>query len=830
MSQNINTFQSNRFLASGAEAIAIGGNATDSIVIAGNNNLISITKDGLFAFQILTNDFLQKQMHMPGNAFYDGANPNWANIAHGDDSERTLYSTIQKFIHSENQTPYKLALILGLAGEGKTTLLRRIAWSLAEEGYPVLFKHHENLGTTVRIPLTSEKPLVIVFDEADQEDKIPQLASELSDNGVQFIILMAARIHEWRYSGLEGKLKRTGIFKSFLLDRLNKQEVELLINKLAKAQKLDALEKLPRQQQINHFLDRLKADGQLLPALLTARYGVDKFESILQDLLEKIRSQPDGNFLIRAYALIASLHSHSLWISRWLFAEILGISEEEVRTRVIGPLTGELLEVQENGKDRLATRHAVIAEHAINILIENNWSSEIIFLYQKIFTVLGENLRENPYDSQKKLLTILPLIFIRQGKIKEARQLFEQGTLADPTNAPVWQAWALMEQEIGNIERARQLFEKGTQADPKNGPSYQAWAILEHKKGNIKRARQLFEKGLQVDPKNAPTFQAWALMEQEIGNIERARQLFEQGSKANKNDALIYQSWALMEQKLGDTDLARELFQQGVNADPSHASTYQAWALMEQKLGKIESARKLYEKGIKVDPTSAHTYQAWALMEEKLRNTERAREIFEMGTKADPTNAPTYQAWALMEEKLGDIDRARSLFEQAINSDPMDAPAYQAWALMEQKLGNFDKARNLFERGIQADSKHAPSYRAWAQFEVKKSPNKALKIIDKALSKITNVNDLAWLYCQRGSILSKLRKYEEANLSFTKSLELEEDNPLTHYFFAYQALERQGKHIEAIQHYERALNLHPKNKDRKNIEYALNRLKTKNKS
>ncbi len=812
-------------LASGAESIALGGDANDSVIVVGNNNVISLTKGGTFAFQILSDDFRQKQKGLQGRAFYDGANPNWANIAHDDDSERTLFFTIRKFIRDSTHEPYKLALILGLAGEGKTTLLRRIAWALAEDGYPVLFRHQEDLVTTTRIPLSADKPLVLVFDEADQEDRIPRLAAELSDNGVQFTILMAARIHEWRYSGLEGKLKRVGILRSFRLDRLSRPEVEALLDKLAKANKLDSLKKLSRQQQVDHFLSRLSADGQLLPALLTARYGVDRFESILLDLLTKIRNQPDGNFLIQAYALIASVHSHNLWITRWLFAEALGISDEDVSTRVIGPLTGELLEVQENGKDRLTTRHAVIAEHAISILIEQNWSPEIIFLYQKIFNVLGENLRENPYDSQKKLLTILPLIFAQQGKFKEARQLFEQGTLADPTNAPVWQAWALMEQESGNIERARQLFEKGLQADSNNGPTYQAWAILEHKKGNVERARQLFEQGLRVDPKNAPTYHAWAIMEQENGNIERARQLFAQGTKADKGDAINYQAWARMEQKLGNIEKARELFEQGIKADPSHVSTYQAWALMEQKLGRTEIARKLFEKGIKIDPSNAPTYQAWALMEDQLRNFERARQLFDMGIKADPTNAPTYQAWALMEQKLGHIEEARSLFEKATLANPADAPAYQAWALMEQKLGNIGKARNLFERGIKADSTHAPSYRAWAQMEVKNTPEKALEIIEKALSRISNSNDRAWLFCQRGSIFSKLRRYYEADSSFTKSLELDNNNSLTHYYFAYQSLERQGKYIDAIQHYERALTLHPKSKDRKNIEQALNRLK-----
>ncbi|MEJ5241093.1 MAG: TIR domain-containing protein, partial [Anaerolineales bacterium] len=74
-----------------------------------------------------------------------------------------------------------------------------------------------------------------------------------------------------------------------------------------------------------------------------------------------------------------------------------------------------------------------------------------------------------------------------QVALEHARQLFEQGTRADPTDAAVWQAWALMESRLGNIERARQLFEQGTRADPTDAAVWQAWALMESRLGNIER-------------------------------------------------------------------------------------------------------------------------------------------------------------------------------------------------------------------------------------------------------------------------------------------------------------------------------------------------------
>ena len=56
------------------------------------------------------------------------------------------------------------------------------------------------------------------------------------------------------------------------------------------------------------------------------------------------------------------------------------------------------------------------------------------------------------------------------------------------------QAWALLEQAAGNDFKARELFEMGSLVDPTHVHIWQAWGILEFKAGNIDRARALFQE------------------------------------------------------------------------------------------------------------------------------------------------------------------------------------------------------------------------------------------------------------------------------------------------------------------------------------------------
>ncbi len=845
--------------ASGQGAVAIGGDAREMIIVTGNGNTISLTRQGTFAFHLLDDNFRQSQRKRAPAAFYDGTRPNWANIAQKDDAPRNLYQDLRQFATATDLPAQRIGIILGLAGEGKTTLLMRLVWDLAEAGYPVLWRHSGTVFSHCQMPLSGERPLILCFDQADTEEELPQLLNDLHDIGLPFVVLCSARLHEWRAAGLEGRLRAVAHFQPFRLGLMDRQEVEDLLSKLEEVDKLDRLADLRPEERVRHFLDRQKAAGQLLPALLTARYGMADFSHFVLSVLERVRQWPDGEFLLRGHALISAVHRFGFWLGRDLLAEALGKRPEDLHT-LLGRLEGELLEVTEADQQRLYTRHPVIAEEAFRQATGHRMVPEAKFLYQTLFRALGDYLQAHLRDPQRKLCTLLPLALKRRGEYEEARslfrlaaeadpthaatwqawalmeresgnteearRLFRQGVQADPTSAPTWQAWALMERELGEYERARELFAQGTQADPTHAPTWQAWALMEKGLGKTEEARRLFRQGVQADPTSAPTWQAWALMEKGLEEYDRARELFAQGTKADPTSAPTWQAWALMERELGEYERARELFAQGTQADPTHAPTWQAWALMEKELGNTEEARRLFRQGVQADPTSAPTYQAWALMEKGLGKTEEARRLFRQGVQADPTHAPVYQAWALMEKGLGEYERARELFEQGTKADPTSAPTWQAWALMEKELGKTEAARRLFRQGVQADPTSAATYQAWALMEAQQvDPRRALELLDEGLSRAREPRGRALLLSTRGGTLARLKRFSEAEEAFHQALALDEANPLTHYHYAMDVLAPQGRREEACRHLRRALQLRPhRARDRRRIEEALRQL------
>ena len=853
-SQQVNTQTNvggNSVHAAGERSVAAGRDVINSIVVTGDGAVIYQSGAEALSFYALDEAFRMQQRDRSPADFYGGTRPNWANIAHAHDAPRERYATLRAFVEAPDLPPQRMGLLLGLAGEGKTTLLMRLAWNLAEDGYNVLWRHsgwvfnRTITGQALTVP--QDRPLILCFDQVDQEEHLPTMIQELAEQGIHFVVVGTARTHEWQLAGMEGHLRAVRLQK-FLMPPLNRPEVEGILDKLAAANALDRLAELSRQAQVRHFLHRLEADGQLLPALLTARRRAESFEQIVLDVLEGVYRREDGPFLIRAYALLSAVHRFGFWLSRGLFAQALEIPEADVGPRVLGKLSGELLEVTEapdgwGGSGHLYTRHPLIAEKVFGLAGDptRRWA-EPRYVYRRLFEALRQQLASMPETPERKLLTLLPLAVKRQGNLTQARMLFQFAAQSDPTNPVIWQAWALLEKEQGNVDEARRLFRQGVQADPTHAYLWQAWALLEKEQRNVDEARRLFRQGVQAAPTNAPLWQAWALLEKEQGDVDEAHRLFRQGTTAAPTDAHLWQAWALLEKEQGDVDEARRLFRQGTDADPTNAHLWQAWALLEKEQGDVAEARRLFRQGTTAAPTNAHLWQAWALLEKEQGNVAEARRLFCQGTTANPTDAPTWQAWAIMEGEAGNYGEARRLFQKAVEVNAQDAVTWQSWGVMESKAGDLKSAIPLLERALQFDSRNpiilqslgivygelgdvekAREYFeqavaltpddpviwcAWGQVEMKHRHNeRAQQLFERAL--VLNSQDaLTWSLL--GSVKCFRRDYEAAEHCFDEAIRLSKDprRQARAYLEKAKMLSRiQGREADAEYVYEAALHL-----------------------
>ncbi len=564
--------------------VTIQGNAEHTVIITGDGNQVRLGPQGKFCFRLLDEAFRQAQAQREPADFYNGTRPNWANIARNHDAPRAIFPSLMEFVL--HGTPaQRLGVITGLSGEGKTTLLMRSAWETARQGRPVLWRHGGQVTQPYAHPFDLDGPLLICLDELPHVDDLTTLLSDLTESGLPFVLLGTARLHEWQNSPVRPELQRLVRVQEFPVQRLEEGEAKALLERLEANQALGALEKMPPAARLNYLLDRLQADGQLLPALMTTRTGHHSFEGILETVFTKLQKNygPERTaFLLRGYAGIALVHRFGFWMSRRLLAEFLPCPEAELTPRLLQPLRGELVEITEGETGRLYTRHPWIAERALTLLTTASRLSEERYLYQDLFAALGRVLGADPTAEERKLTTKLPLAFKYQGRIPEARRLFQQATQVNPNDAVTWQAWALMEKEQGHIEEARRLFQQATQVNPNDAVTWQAWALMEKEQGHIEEARRLFHQATQVNPNDAVTWQAWALMEAQHGDAQTAETLLRKGLEKVqevRGRALLFSTLGSLLARQKNYPQAEEAFRQALKLHEKDPLTHYHFAM-----------------------------------------------------------------------------------------------------------------------------------------------------------------------------------------------------------------------------------------------------------
>jgi len=629
-------------------------------------------------------------------AFYNGTSPQWADIAAGYDVERDLAAELRDFVEARSGLggPLPIGVVVGRSGDGKTTLLIRLAADLSDRGDRVLWyePYQLELNLMALAALKTDRRLVVMVDDAHALDleKLDQQVQALHASGAGLLLVLGVRQELW-LGGRQISPSRAEI-RRFEIDRVSDAEIDRFLAAYERAGELGQLANLSPAARVAKF--REGAKRQLLVMLLEAKYNealTDYVQRTLTGLADRF-----GEKVVRACQFVAALHTFDLAFPAMLLETILDV--DELETDILAKTEGWLI-ADGSGK-AIQTRHPVIA----TVIFQGDRAN-----YRRLSRFIEAELQQAPdYFLTPRLMHNLRLQTKTLGlQVEPLRDVFRQAANCFSIRRFVYNIWAVMESGLENYEQARKLFDKATQADPNDAASWQAWAVMESGLKNHAEARRLFQQATEVDRNNAPAWQAWAVMESGLKNHAEARRLFQQATEVDRNHTPSWQAWAVMESGLKNHAEARRLFQQATEVDRNHAPAWQAWAVMESGLKNHAEARRLFQQATEVDRNNAVCWQAWAVMESGLKNHTEARRLFQQATEVDPNNAVCWRAWAVMERNIQNHQEARALFQKSTQVDPDNVPIWRAWAAMERNLGNHEEARRLSEKANQLDAQQS---------------------------------------------------------------------------------------------------------------------------
>lgn len=320
--------------------------------------------------------------------FFDGAEPSWLDIAHNVDAERVFTRQLLEAIQSEEEG-VRTFVLLGQAGSGKSTTMRRMAFEMARAGRTVYYSKtpqaidRDSIKDVVR---ASAQTIYFFIDDARSHIKaVDTLVRELVDD-VNVTFVLADRPHI-----LLPKLHRAHkSLKEHISEMplLIPDDCERIIEKLAEFGLLGALAGKPLKQQLREFLGR--SWKQLLVAMKEATSGRG-FNTIIEDEYRTLAS--DNARLAYAIACLAYMHGAPVR-RRHLLACLDGTDAQNAAT-LQRDLHGVVVPWKGN-ESFVAPRHRVIAQHVAleAATIEVKQAAIREFLMQVSAEVTPSNIRQ----------------------------------------------------------------------------------------------------------------------------------------------------------------------------------------------------------------------------------------------------------------------------------------------------------------------------------------------------------------------------------------------------------------------------------------------------
>jgi calcineurin-like phosphoesterase family protein len=430
--------------------------------------------------------------------FFDGGQPGWGEVGSKRVKARQVVSSISgSLLEPVSSERPRVALIIGAAGEGKTTALMQVVDCIANSDSPPAILWHTNTESPLQRAQLLElaangQRILIASDDAEVIASEVFEASKLlhlqKDSNVSFVL--ACRDTDW------------------INDRCHmlpwRQQTEFVVSEVKGVSIADAaaiidswaglgptamgkLQGLDNETAVKRLVAEAETSKEnsgksLLGALLRVKYGSDLKEHIWNLLLRLNERKLSGFTLLDAFLYIAVMDSMNLtFLSKSVLAETLGITRSELARQVLGPL-GREAAASASGI-HVFTRHQAIAESAVQLATDRLYED----VDEHLISLAEAALRraKSEYVPELREWRFLSTTIFDHGKHELGIRLGEAVLRADPTNSFLVVNLSRMYRDVGRADLSRLLFHQLSR--PERGLSrtlFSEWSVVEGAVGN----------------------------------------------------------------------------------------------------------------------------------------------------------------------------------------------------------------------------------------------------------------------------------------------------------------------------------------------------------
>ena len=588
-------------------------------------------------FEILNEEKINQD---PGkkDEFFMGINKSWGGFKEGWDFKRDVYlfpefkRTIEENIikgcikdrvfqelRKYDSKDNKVILIKGMAGVGKTLMLRRLAYDIYTSGEaPVIFVYParttfdykslsgfiENLNNQLDQKVSERtpplKPLIIFDDAASMIRHVNRIKDYLASRGKPALVVAAERTGEWslRWQEFPFKLLEDNIY-----------EIDENLTEKEKGEIIDHLYKLGYIETKGIFWNDIiekSFERSFFATIYTLVHPSRKpLNEIIKDQYKNLTDLTQ-----KAFRNICIFHQFNLPMNLELLVRALRRSYNDFYSEVIEKDAAKVIFKEEMEEESIVyrTHHRIIAEKTTKLFFSDPETQKNIFL-----EILGEAVLSNRKEREicEKLLVehIGPCARNKILSYDQQREIFRIICEKNPIRS-LMHHWGILETDDHNYKEAEQLLQKALDLPREDIESYRGesdqtimtslgnlyshWGIESLKEGETKKAKACFKKAEYYflssrhgEFPNAHAYHAHALMSFLRGNeaTEDSEKLF--------HYAEALQVLAMAKDNLNDDDL-QPIFELEIKTWNKIGDEAKVTQSIEILKDKFETARGYY--------------------------------------------------------------------------------------------------------------------------------------------------------------------------------------------------------------------------------------------
>lgn len=307
-------------------------------------------------------------------------------------------------------------------------------------------------------------------------------------------------------------------------------------------------------------------------------------------------------------------------------------------------------------------------------------------------------------------MTEQALAMLDEGRLQEAKQLYEAICRLDSQDAEAWAMLGAIYGEIGQPDAATECLHKSIALDPDNANSHFALANILRQQNDLAGAVWHLERTVALEPDYAEVWTMLGGILGLLGSLDQSESACQRAIALQPDSPEAHMNLANTLACMGRLEDAAASYASVLALNEGLGVAWVMLAGIKTRLGNFDEAVTCCQRALALEPASAEAFYQLGLAQRALGQYDEAVASQQNALRIRPDYIDAMLDLAGLQQSGGDYTGALESFSRAIRMSPGNADAHHGKATTLAMLGRQPEAVACYESAIRLNPNHTDAY------------------------------------------------------------------------------------------------------------------------